>query len=138
MRRSASGANPILSSRACRGISCFTFSSRRSRKLEVPRQARDDNKRLADETAWQIHRGCEEMEIIGARDFDGAELLEMRREPLRIKENEAALPQMLDQTEQRDLRGVADMMEHRFAEECAADRDTVKAARQFAILPRFD
>ena len=78
------------------------------------------------------------MEIFWPRDFDGAELLQVRREPLGVEEGEAPLAQMFDQREQRDLRGVADMMKHRFAEKRAADRDAVKAASELAILPGFD
>src|SRR5438034_3639809 len=75
-------------------------------KLEVPRQARDDNKGLAGETAGQIHRRGEKMEVIGARDFDGAELLQVGRDPLGVEENEAPLLEVLDQTEECDLRRV--------------------------------
>ena len=78
------------------------------------------------------------MEVFGARDFDGAESLQMRRVPLGIEENEAALLEVLDQTEQRHLRRLADVVEHRLAEERAPDRDAVKAAGKPAILPRFD
>ena len=39
---------------------------------------------------------------------------------------------------QRDLRCVADVVEHRFAEERAADRDAVEASGKLAALPRFD
>ena len=48
------------------------------------------------ETSGQIHGGGEKMEVIGARDFDGAELLQMGRDPLGIQENETPLLEVLD------------------------------------------
>ena len=78
------------------------------------------------------------MEIIGARDFDGAEFLQVRREPLGVEESKAPLAQPFHQREQRNLGRVPHMMKHRLAKKCAADRDAVKAARQLIILPGFD
>ena len=78
------------------------------------------------------------MEIFRTRDFDGAEFLEMRGEPLGVEESEAARAQMFHQREQRNLGGVPHMVKHRFAEKGGADRDAVKAARERAILPGFD
>jgi hypothetical protein len=56
-----------------------------------------------DEASRQIHGGGEEVEVLGARDFDGAELLQVRREPLGVEEDKFSRAQMFDQTEQRDL-----------------------------------
>src|SRR4051812_4903849 len=77
------------------------------------------------------------MEIFGTGDFDGAELLEMGCDPLRVEENEAALSQVLDQAEKRHLRRLPDVVKHRFAKESTADGDPVKAAGEFAVLPRL-
>ena len=78
------------------------------------------------------------MQILLTRDLDRAEFLQVRREPLRIEQGEAAISQPFHQGHQRDLRSVADMMKHRFAEERAADRNAVKTAGEFAILPGLD
>ena len=78
------------------------------------------------------------MEIFWPRDFDGAEFLQVRREPLGVEEGEAPLAQMFHQREQRNLGRVPHMVKHRFAEKGAADRDAVKAAGELAILPGFD
>src|SRR5438270_13121096 len=78
------------------------------------------------------------MQILLTRDFDRAEFLQVGREPLRIEQGEAAITQSFHQGDERDLRSVADMMKHRFAEERAADRNAVKTASEFAILPGLD
>src|ERR1700730_13777248 len=78
------------------------------------------------------------MEILLTRDFDRAEFLQVRREPLRVEQREAALPKPFHQGDKRDLRGIAHVMKHRFAKKSAADRNAVKAAGEFAILPGLD
>src|SRR3982750_2917074 len=78
------------------------------------------------------------MEISCARDFDGAELLQVRGHPLGVEENKVPGAEMFDQAEKRDFGCVADVVEHRFAKERAADRDAVKPAGQFSVLPRFE
>lgn len=78
------------------------------------------------------------MEIMVTRDFDGAEFLQMRREPLGVEERETPFPQPFHQREQRNLGRVPHMMKHRLAEKSAADRDAVKTARELIILPCFD
>src|SRR5260370_15182639 len=72
------------------------------------------------------------------RNFDAAELLQMRRKPLRIEQREFPSTQMFDQCHQCDLRCIGHTMKHRFAKECAADRDAIKSAGELAAGPRFD
>ena len=59
----------------------------------------------------------------------------MRRHPLRVEQREAARAQALDQRRQRDLRRVGHAVEHRLAEERAAERHAVQPAGQLAVLP---
>src|SRR5205807_7327265 len=72
------------------------------------------------------------------RNLDRTELLQVRREPLRVEQGKFSRAQMFDQRHQRDLRRVPDPMKHRFTEKRAADTDAVKSAGQFAFAPRFD
>src|SRR5205085_7845054 len=89
-------------------------------------------------TARQVYGGGKQVKVLRARDFDGAELLQVRGEPLSIEKNKFLGTQTFDQTEKRDLGRVAHFMKHRFAEERAADRDTIKSAGKRSIFPRFD
>src|SRR2546429_7136202 len=66
------------------------------------------------------------------RNLDAAELLQMRRKPLRIEQREFPSTQMFDQRNQCDLRCISHAMKHRFAKECAADHDAVKSASELA------
>src|SRR5207244_3752860 len=73
-----------------------------------------------------------------ARNFNRAELPQVRGKPLRIQERELSFPQMFDQRDERDLGSVAFAMKHRFAEKRTADRDTVKPAGESAFAPRLN
>ena len=73
-----------------------------------------------------------------SRNFDRAELLQMRCRPLRVEEREFERAQTFNQSDQGDLRGVRYTMKHRFAKERAADGDAVKSAGEFIFAPRFD
>jgi hypothetical protein len=86
----------------------------------------------------QIHSGAENVKILGARDFDGPEFLQVGRKPLRVQENELSLAQMFHEGEQGDLGGVPDVVKHRLAEEGAANRDAVEATGEPAVLPRLN
>lgn len=90
---------------------------------------------LLRECSRQVHRFVQSMEIFGPRDFDGAELGQVRRNPLGIEEGKAPFAQVLDQREQRDFGRIPHVVKHRFAEECATDRDAVKSARELSRLP---
>src|SRR5437660_12927106 len=72
------------------------------------------------------------------RNFNRAELSQVRREPLRVKQGKFSRAQMFDQRHQSDLRRVPDPVKHRFAEKGTADADAVKSPGQFAFAPRFD
>src|SRR5437868_2013877 len=61
----------------------------------------------------------------------------MRREPLGIEQDEMLSLQLFDQSGQRDLGGIRHTMEHRFAEESAADRNAVEPACELILLPCF-
>ena len=69
-----------------------------------------------------------------ARNLDGAEFLQVRGQPLGVEKGEAPFAQMFHQRDQGNLGRVGHVMKHRFAEKCAADRDTVKTACELAIL----
>ena len=86
----------------------------------------------------QVHRGIEKMEVLGARNFDCPEFSEVRREPLGVEKDEFTGAEVFDEPEEGDLRGVADVVKHRFAEEGAADRDAVETAGELALLPRLN
>ena len=72
-----------------------------------------------------------------SRNFDRAELLQMRCRPLRVEEREFERAQTFNQSDQGDLRGVRYAMKHRFAKERTAYRDAVQAAGKPALLPGF-
>src|SRR5205807_6731009 len=73
-----------------------------------------------------------------SRNFDRAELLQMRCRPLRVEEREFERAQTFNQSDQGDLRGVRYTMKHRFAKERAADGNAVKSAGEFIFAPGFD
>lgn len=50
----------------------------------------------------------------------------------------AALVESLDQGGERDFAGVALVVEHAFAEECAAETYAIEAAGELVVLPGFD
>jgi hypothetical protein len=75
---------------------------------------------------------------MSARDFDRAELLQMRREPLRVEQGKLARAQSFHQSNKRDLRCISHAMKHGFAKKRAAHRHTVKAAREFSFAPCFN
>jgi len=72
------------------------------------------------------------------RNFDRAELLQVRCDPLRVEQREFSRPQMFDQPNQRDLGCVPHPMKHRFTKKRATDGDAVKSAGELAFTPRFD
>ena len=71
------------------------------------------------------------------RNFKTAKLLQVRREPLRIQQNEFVSAQMIYQRHECNLGGIGDAMKHRFPKKRASNCDTVKAAGQLAFLPSF-
>src|SRR4051794_2586202 len=81
---------------------------------------------------------AQQLEILALGHEIGAELIQVRGGPLRVQQRELALAQTLDQSDQRNLRGIAHDMEHAFTKERAADVDPIKAAGQSAIEPGFD
>ncbi len=58
---------------------------------------------IADEGSGQIDRRVQQVQIKMSRNFARAELLQMRREPLRVEQGKAALAQTFDQRPERDL-----------------------------------
>jgi hypothetical protein len=62
---------------------------------------------------------------MASRDLDTAKLLQMRREPLRVEQDELARAQMFHQRNKRNLGRISRSMKHRFAKKSAADCDTV-------------
>ena len=80
----------------------------------------------------------EAAEVLAAGDLRGAELAEVGGDPLGVEEGEAALAQALDEGVEGDFRGIGFPMEHRFAEESAADGNAVEATGEMAVVPGFD
>ena len=62
---------------------------------------------------------------------------QMRGEKLGVEQDETAAAQSLHQLHQRHFGSIADAAEHALAEKSRAQRDAVKPARQFAVLPAF-
>src|ERR1019366_3782076 len=73
-----------------------------------------------------------------ARQLAATEGREMRRALLAVDRLDALLPAEGDERGQCDLRRVGAVREHRFAEEHAAERDTVEAAGEFAVDPGLE
>ena len=80
----------------------------------------------------------EALEVVPARDLGRAELLEMRRDPLRVEQLEALTDEPIDERDERHFGRVTDAMEHRLPEERGAEMDTVESADERAVLPAFD
>ncbi len=76
--------------------------------------------------------------IAPLRHLDCAERLQVLGDILRVEQAIAAGLEPRDQMHQRDLGRVARAMKHALAEECAAERDTVKAADKFVAVIDFD
>lgn len=72
------------------------------------------------------------------RNLDSAKLLQVRREPLRVEQDEFVCTQMLHQRHERNLGGISHAMKHRFPKESSTRCDAVKAASEPACLPGFD
>src|SRR6266550_5722297 len=91
----------------------------------------------------------QQVQIMVSRNLDAAELLQMRREPLRIEQCKFPDAQILDKRHQRDFRCVGHAMKHRFTKKDAADRHAVESAGELAtgrvrptgglaVSPRFN
>src|SRR3954466_3297047 len=61
----------------------------------------------------------------------------MRRNPLGIEKCKPPLPEPFHERKESNLRGVADMVKHRLAEKCGANRDTIESAHELAVPPSF-
>src|SRR5882724_8069711 len=109
---------------------------------------RDDRQRLCaahglidrqlPEIRLALDRLVEQGGITPPRNLDGAEAAQMLGDILRVEQLESADDQPGHQMHQRHFRGVADAMEHAFAEEGAAEADAVEPADQIVILPDLD
>ena len=73
-----------------------------------------------------------------SRNLDPAKLLQVRRKPLGVEQNEFSRAQMLYQRHERNLGCVSFTMKHRFTKKSAADRDSIKSSSNFAFSPSFD
>jgi len=96
------------------------------------------DERLLKKFSWQFDRSPQEAQIMVPRNLDSAELLQVRRKPLRVEQHEFASAQMLHQRYERNLGSVSHPMKHRFSKESSSNRDAVKAAGEPACLPGFD
>ena len=72
------------------------------------------------------------------RNFETAKLLQMRGEPLGVKQREFLRAQMLYQRHQRDFRRIRHVVEHRFAKKSATNGYAVESTSESAFLPGFD
>jgi len=84
---------------------------------------------------WLLHRLSQAAQVFGPGNGDTAQLLGNRREHLDVEQHEALLAQVVDQVEQSDLRGVADLVEHGFPRKETAHRHPVNSADELAALP---
>ena len=73
-----------------------------------------------------------------SRNFNTAELLQVRSEPLRVQQHEFASTQMFHQRHECNLGAIGHAMKHRFPKKCAPHRDAVKAAGESAFVPGFN
>ena len=94
--------------------------------------------RIYLEFSRQVHRSAQEAQIIFPRNFDTAKLLQVWREPLRVKQGEFSLALMVDQRHQRDFRRIRYIVKHGFAKKSATDRYAVESTSEPALLPGFD
>ena len=90
------------------------------------------------EIGFADERCFEQLVILPARHFSGAERLQMIGDELGVEQQEAAGTQPRHQMHQRHLRGVARAVEHALAEECPAQAHAVEAPGQDAVLVGFD
>ena len=72
------------------------------------------------------------------RNFETAKLLQVRGEPLGVKQREFLRAQMFYQRHQRDLRCVRLTVEHALAEKRPADVHAVKTTDQLSFPTRLD
>ena len=72
------------------------------------------------------------------RNFNATELLQVRRNPLRVEQHEFAIAQVLYQCRERNLGGISHAMKHGFTKESSANRDTVESAGKPPFVPSFD
>src|SRR5690242_4846229 len=77
----------------------------------------------------QINGTRERFQIFAPRNFDRAELLEMRGKPLRIEKREFPRAQMFHQSDQRHFRCIPHVMKHRLTEDRATDSNAVQTSR---------
>jgi len=87
------------------------------RKFRAPGQACPSTKDghppiLVGKPPRKIEGTIEQLQILYSRDLNGAELDQMRRQPLSIEQGELSRPESLNQGRQRDLGSVGDMMKH--------------------------
>src|SRR6202035_1461709 len=86
----------------------------------------------------QLDRSPQNSQIMVPRNLDSAKLLQVRREPLRVEQDEFVCAQMLHQRHERNLGGISPAMKHRFPKESSTHCDAVKAPGEPACLPGFD
>lgn len=80
---------------------------------------------------------CKSFEIFGPRDFNCAEVRRDWREHLDVEEGEIALTQVFNQMIERDFRGIADAVEHRFPREKTANCYAINSADELSFQPAF-
>ena len=88
------------------GLSALTHLCRSQPSGSIREQALDSK------PARQFHRSTEEAQVMVSRNFDAAKLLQVRGEPLRVKQRELLRAQMFYQRHQRDLRRIRYAVKH--------------------------
>jgi hypothetical protein len=80
----------------------------------------------------------EPLQVDSRRQLDRAELSQMVGNELHVQEREPADPEPGDKMDEGDLAGIGFNRKHALAEKCASERQSVEAASQSSIPPRFD
>src|SRR5262249_38964714 len=70
--------------------------------------------------------------------LDRAELRQVLGNPLDVEQPIVSADEAVDERDERHLRGVRDLVKHRFAEERPSERDAVESSDQRLVLPGFD
>src|SRR4051812_35956086 len=94
--------------------------------------------RVSIELALERDRVAEPFEVLLGADLVAAEALEVLGAGLRVEQDELALAEAIDESDQRDLAGVALAVEHALPEEHATEAHAVQAARELTPAPRLD
>ena len=80
-------------------------------------------------------REMEEVQVVPARNGNGAELHEVRGGPLSVKKLKTSFPEPPCETDERNLGCSRNAVKHRLAEESTANANPVKTAGKPPVAP---